>query len=152
MAEHGLSARADDTSTEERTVGARRTRQKQAVADLLATTDVFRSAQELHVGLRDRGDRVGLTTVYSQLRSMADAGLVDVLRSEEGEALYRRCSTGSHHHHLVCRFCGRTVEVDQPDVERWATEVAGRADFSEVTHTLEIVGTCASCRRARAVR
>ncbi len=126
--------------------GARKTRQKQALAEVLSVTDVFRSAQDLHLALRDRGDRVGLTTVYNQLRTMADAGAVDVLRAEDGETLYRRCSTGDHHHHLVCRYCGKTVEVDRPDIEKWAGDVARKARFSDVTHTLEIVGTCADCR------
>ena len=60
------------------------------------------------------------------------------------EAVYRACST-HHHHHLVCRACGRTVEVEGPAVERWADKVAEDHGFRDVTHTLEIFGTCADC-------
>ena len=122
----------------------RPTRQRAAVAAALQGTDDFRSAQELHTLLRAGGDRIGLTTVYRALQAMADAGEVDVLRTDDGEAVYRRCSTG-HHHHLVCRRCGRTVEVDGPAVERWASRVAAQHDFTDVSHTLEVFGTCPSC-------
>jgi len=104
----------------------------------------FSSAQDLHARLRQGGDAVGLATVYRTLTSMAGAGEVDVLRTDDGEAVYRMCSTG-HHHHLVCRGCGRTVEVEGPAVERWTERVAAEHGFSDVSHTLEIFGTCAEC-------
>lgn len=123
----------------------RSTRQKRALAAVLEASDTFRSAQELHSELRARGENVGLTTVYNQLRSLADTGEVDVLRSDDGESLYRRCATDDHHHHLVCRRCGRTVELEGPEVERWAAKVAERHGFVQVSHTVEVFGTCADC-------
>ena len=81
---------------------------------------------------------------------MSSAGTVDVLRAEDGEVLYRRCTTAQHHHHLLCRYCGKTVEIDAPDIESWATKTARARHFSDVTHTIEIVGTCQSCQRSRA--
>ena len=89
---------------------------------------------------------VGLATVYRALQALADAGEVDVLRTDEGEAVYRRCSAG-HHHHLVCRECGRTVEVEGPAVERWADTVAAEHGFSDVAHTVEIFGPARPLRR-----
>ena len=122
----------------------RSTRQRAAVAALLEELEDFRSAQEVHDLLRHRGERVGLTTVYRSLQMLADAHEVDVLRTTDGETAYRRCSRG-HHHHLVCRSCGRTVEVDGPAVERWAHRVAAENGYVDVSHTLEIFGTCAEC-------
>ncbi|HET8561216.1 MAG TPA: Fur family transcriptional regulator [Marmoricola sp.] len=124
--------------------GQRPTRQRRAVAAALDAADDFRSAQEIHEQLRSGGDSVGLSTVYRTLQAMADAGEVDVLRSEAGEAVYRRCST-HHHHHLVCRSCGATVEVEGPTVERWASTVAAEHGYTDVSHTLEIFGTCPDC-------
>lgn len=123
----------------------RSTRQQRALDDALAGSDEFRSAQQLHAQLRAAGAGVGLTTVYSNLRGLAERGAVDTLRTEDGETLYRRCRTDEHHHHLVCRACGRTVEVAGPEVERWAERVAAAAGFVDVRHTVEIVGTCAGC-------
>ncbi|MFE3545809.1 Fur family transcriptional regulator [Nocardia sp. NPDC059177] len=130
-------------------VGVRSTRQRSAISALLGDIDEFRSAQELHDELRRRGEGIGLTTVYRTLQSLADAGMVDVLRTDSGESVYRQCSSG-HHHHLVCRRCGRTVEVEGPTVEAWAESIAGEHGFIEVSHTLEIFGTCRDCVRERA--
>jgi Fur family ferric uptake transcriptional regulator len=122
----------------------RPTKQRAAVSAVLDELEEFRSAQDLHALLRQRGENVGLTTVYRTLQALADAGEVDVLRADDGEAVYRRCSSG-HHHHLVCRHCGRTVEVEGPAVERWAERVADEHGFVEVSHTIEVFGTCAAC-------
>lgn len=124
------------------TADLRPTRQRLAVEETLASVSGFRSAQEIHAMLNGS---VGLATVYRTLQRLADADDVDVMRTPEGEAIYRRCSP-THHHHLVCRTCGRTVEVDGPAVERWASSVAAEHDFVDVQHTLEIFGTCTSCR------
>jgi Fur family ferric uptake transcriptional regulator len=125
--------------------GLRTTRQRTAVADVLSRVDGFRSAQELHDLLRQDGASVGLTTVYRHLQALADAGTIDVLRTDGGEAVYRRCPTAHHHHHLVCRACGRSVEVEGPEVEAWATAVAQEHGFTEVSHTVEVFGTCGAC-------
>lgn len=125
--------------------GTRPTRQRRAVAAVLQSFDDFRSAQDIHDLLRRAGDNVGLSTVYRTLQALADGGEVDVLRTEDGEALYRRCSE-RHHHHLVCRDCGRTVEVAGPTVEAWADGIASEHGFADVSHTMEIFGTCPSCR------
>jgi Fur family ferric uptake transcriptional regulator len=125
----------------------RSTRQRAAVAAALDAVSDFRSAQELHDLLKQRGENVGLTTVYRTLQSLAESGEVDVLRTGDGESIYRRCSSG-HHHHLVCRVCGRAVEVEGPAVERWADKVAAEHGFTDVSHTVEIFGRCAECSPA----
>ncbi len=124
--------------------GRRNTRQRSAVLTLLEELDDFRSAQDLHAMLRARGDSVGLATVYRTLQALVDDGQVDVLRGGDGEAVYRRCSP-VHHHHLVCRSCGRTVEVADPPVERWAAKIAAEHGFADVQHQVEVFGTCAAC-------
>ena len=122
----------------------RSTRQKAAINAVLDRSEEFLTAQDLHDRLRQQGERVGLATVYRSLQALSDAGELDQLRTDEGETAYRRCSRG-HHHHLVCRSCGRTVEVEGPAVEHWADKVALAHGFTDVSHTLEIFGTCASC-------
>lgn len=125
-------------------VRPRSTRQRAAVSAALDAVQDFRSAQELHDLLKQRGENVGLTTVYRTLQSLAETGQVDVLRTGDGESVYRRCSSG-HHHHLVCRVCGRAVEVEGPAVERWADKVAAEHGFVDVSHTVEIFGVCQAC-------
>lgn len=126
----------------------RMTRQRTAVADALSTVEDFRSAQQLHELLRDQGHGIGLATVYRTLQSLAEAGDVDVLRTTDGESVYRRCERREHHHHLVCRACGATVEIDGPAVETWAARIGANHGFTDIAHTIELSGTCAACTGA----
>ena len=130
----------------------RMTRQRAAVSDALEDLEDFRSAQQLHEIVRTRGDNVGLATVYRTLQSLADGGAVDVLRTEEGESLYRRCERREPHHPRVCRACGRTGAIDGPTVEAWANQVGTSHGFVDIQHTIELFGTCAGCARATAVQ
>lgn len=127
-------------------VVVRQTRQRAEILELLDGLDEFRSAQQLHELLRARGSGVGLATVYRAVQSLSETGEVDVLRTPDGESVYRRCAQRSHHHHLVCRSCGRTVELDAAQAEAWAAQVATAHGFADVDHTIELVGTCATCR------
>ncbi|MBO3750381.1 transcriptional repressor [Streptosporangiaceae bacterium NEAU-GS5] len=120
-------------------------RSAEAVHETLRHSEGFRSAQDIFTEMRADGAKIGLTTVYRALQALSDDGRVDVLRTDDGESVYRACATGDHHHHLVCRHCGHTVEVAGPDVERWAERVAAQNGFTEITHTVEVFGTCNSC-------
>ena len=124
--------------------GQRTTRQREAIAAALGDTADFRSAQQIYDDLVAQGESIGLTTVYRNLQALSESGLVDVLWDGSGEMRYRHCSA-SHHHHLVCRSCGTTVEIQADEVETWATKVAKSHDFSDIRHTVEIFGTCPTC-------
>ena len=127
------------------TVGSRNTRQRAEIVDALGRADGFRTAQDLHRELVGRGARVGLTTVYRTLQALVTTGEVDSLLSESGEAIYRLCGTDDHHHHLVCRTCGRSVEIASDEIEKWAARTARKHGFTRVTHTAELYGTCRGC-------
>jgi Fur family ferric uptake transcriptional regulator len=124
---------------------ARSTRQFHAVAAELAESSDFRSAQDIHAAMRHDGRSIGLATVYRALQTLVDAGEADMVKTGSGEAVYRQCST-THHHHLVCRQCGTTVEVQGAAFERWADKTADEYGFSDLSHTLELFGICATCR------
>lgn len=153
----GTSTKSDrgyEAVTTARLDGSRRvpqqrsTGQKRALAAVLAASDGFRSAQDLHAELRAQGKTIALATVYNQVRALAEAGELDAMRSDDGETRYRRCASDDHHHHLVCRQCGRAIEIEGPQVERWATRTGAQYGFIEVTHTVEVLGTCPDCARA----
>ena len=127
--------------------GSRATRQRAAISALLGDVESFLSAQEIHVLLRQRDAKVGLSTVYRNVQAMADRGEVDAVRRSDGEILYRKCDTGVHHHHLVCRRCGFSVEIENDEVERWTKKAAGRYGFSDINHDLEIFGFCRDCSK-----
>lgn len=123
----------------------RMTKQRAAVSKALGESSDFISAQDLHERLRAAGEGIGLATVYRNLQAMATSGEVDVVLDEGGTARYRQCSTG-HHHHLVCRECGKTVEVEGAAVESWTHEVAEKHGFVDISHTIEIYGVCSAHR------
>ena len=113
-----------------------------AVAAALTSLPGFRSAQEIHAELRRQGETVGLTTVYRHLQVLSEQGVIDSIRDPSGEALYRQCGSTGHHHHLTCRVCGRSVEVEGRVIEQWAEKVAAEAGFTSVNHTVELFGLC----------
>jgi len=121
---------------------ARSTSKRELIMGALAQAEDFQSAQDIHASLRVTGQKVGLATVYRLLQQLSTDGEVDVLRNDTGEATYRSCSQ-SHHHHLVCRVCGKTVEVKGRAVERWTEKMADEHGYRDVSHTMEIFGICA---------
>lgn len=136
-----------------RTSGGRQrnTRQAEAIESALAGADGFRTAHELFARIRAGGQHVGLTTVYRHLALLAETGRADVVHNADGEAQYRLCGAreatdaggvAEHHHHIVCRECGRSVEVSGPEVEAWADRVAEQAGYTDITHTVELFGLC----------
>jgi Fur family ferric uptake transcriptional regulator len=125
-------------------INLRSTKQRKAVAEVLATISKFSSAQEVHSILISRGEKVGLATVYRTLQALAETGAIDVLRND-GEALYRACSN-DHHHHLVCTGCNKTTEISAPEVEIWTEKIAREQGYLISGHTIEVFGLCKNCR------
>lgn len=122
----------------------RNTWQREAVRTALAESENFVSAQALHGALKDAGSSIGLATVYRALADLADEGEADSLQ-QEGESLYRACTPGSHHHHLICRNCGLTVEIEAEAIEQWARTVAAQHGFVQPHHIVDVFGLCREC-------
>lgn len=127
----------------------RNTWQRDAVRTALTTSEGFVSAQDLHSHLREEGSPIGLATVYRALSSLESEGEADALQ-QDGESLYRACTPGTHHHHLICRNCGTTVEISADAVERWAQSVAAEHGFTAANHIVDVFGLCADCSAAAA--
>lgn len=125
------------------------TRQRTALEAELERHDDFRTAQEIHECLGGHGEKVSLATVYRLLQQMSEDHEVDTRLTEEGETSFRRCADERHHHHLVCRRCGATEEIEAPEVEEWAQRVGERLGFTQVGHTVELTGLCNACSAAR---
>lgn len=128
----------------------RNTWQREAVRGALSASEGFVSAQGLHSTLHATGSPIGLATVYRALADLATDGSADSLQSPEGESLYRACSSNDHHHHLICRNCGLTVEIEADAVEKWANNVATEHGFTQAAHVVDVFGLCESCTTAAA--
>ena len=119
---------------------------RQAVLDVLDRSDHFRSAQQLHMEIRqDHSMRIGLTTVYRILRVLVEHNIAETQRTEGGQTLYRLCTSGGHRHYLLCRRCGRAVAFTMEDVELHTARLAQQHRFADVTHHIDLYGTCPQC-------
>lgn len=127
----------------------RMTKQRQAVAAALQKSPDFLSAKQLHAQMAAAGVAVGLATVYRNLQLLSEDGVVDSIRSEDGEVLYRSCDRPHHHHHLVCRSCQRSEEIEAGAVEEWVEQVAQKYGFVEVEHHADLFGLCQECARKK---
>ena len=148
----GLGTRAEDVmmgmANDVPPQGRRVTRPRLLISQLLMETRSFVTAQDVADRLRQRGTGIGVTTVYRNLRMMAEHGELDVIHVN-GEAMYRACADHRHHHHIVCRGCGKTVEIEIPGLEEWIERAAGKLRFTDISHNLEIFGLCSQCAASR---
>ena len=121
----------------------RYTRQAAAVVAVMSGMPAFSDARDIREAVHRAGGRVGLATVYRHLRILAEQGRVDTVRGTGGQALYR-LRTDGFTHHITCRVCGHTAQVDGHDVWEWACKVAFIAGFTLTGHTVELTGVCAA--------
>ena len=124
---------------------ARNTKQRRIIQATMAELGDFISAQDLHLTLANRKEQVSLATTYRVLQSLANSGELDVVKGVEGESLYRHCQGDTHHHHLLCRRCGKAVELEAPAIEDWALDMGKKYGFSELEHVVEVTGYCPEC-------
>ena len=103
------------------------------------------SAEQVHEAAGD--DKLDLVTVYRSLGAMDDAGIVQRHPLERGRSLYALVSPGHHHHHVICRRCGRIDRLPGCDTSR--LEAAARTKgYAELTHIMEIYGICPACTQS----
>jgi Fur family transcriptional regulator, ferric uptake regulator len=125
--------------------GIRSTTQRLRVLEVLAAEPADATAQEIHTRLRDRGERIGLATVYRTVSLLSEKDVIDALAHRPGEMCYRLCAEG-HHHHLLCSRCHRVVELGDCEIGPWLDEVADAHGFVATDHRLEVTGICGDCR------
>lgn len=122
----------------------RSTWQKTAVREALNGSPGFVSAQELYQLIASGEKKIGLTTIYRALTELVQNEEADSLTGIDGETKYRSC-TSEHHHHLICRNCGTTVEFELPGFEAAAEKLGATNGFSDLSHSIELFGICAKC-------
>lgn len=130
----------------EPTTRKRKTRQLDAVLRAVQGEKDFLSAADVFTKFKGSGENVGLATVYRNLASLAANGTLDQLRSPDGTMLYREC-IDDHHHHLMCRNCGKTEEFQLEGLEEKLGALAAKNGFSAIEHTVELTGICADCAK-----
>jgi Fur family transcriptional regulator, ferric uptake regulator len=137
-AEYALAQLAD--------AGYRRGGARNAVVEALAEHDCAVTALDLDDELRRRRPAVGRASVYRALEQLEQLGLVQRIEVCRGTAGYERVDpTGHHHHHAICRDCGRMVPFEDPRLERALEHVAGEMSFDVTEHDVVLRGICENC-------
>lgn len=139
-AKHALSALGE--------AGYRRGGARTAVVEELARHDCAVTALELEDSLRRRRPAVGRASVYRALEQLEGLGLVQRLEVARGTASYERVEPGGeHHHHAICRRCGRMVPFEDPSLERAIARLSEEISFDVTGHDVVLRGRCERCSR-----
>ncbi|OBH02473.1 Fe2+/Zn2+ uptake regulation protein [Mycobacterium sp. E2699] len=119
--------------------------------EVLREQENFRSAQQIYLDVRgDRRLRIGLTSAYRILRTLAADRIAETQRAEDGEVLYRARTGPGHCHYLVCRLCGHAVGFTPADIEEGTRRLSRQHHYTDVTHYVDLYGICPRCRTAPA--
>ncbi len=101
--------------------------------------------QQLHRNLLKRRRKIGLTSIYRTLELFESLGIAfKVVRG--GHSTYQLCAMANHHHHIVCRLCGRVVEFEFCDISGWSKKLSESTGYEVTEHELVFYGVCAACR------
>ncbi len=139
-AKHALAALAD--------AGYRRGGARTAVVEALAGHDCAVTALDLEEELRGRDVGVGRASVYRALEQLEQLGLAQRIEVCRGTAGFERIDpTGNHHHHAICRDCGRMVPFEDKSLEKALAQVAGAMPFDVTEHDVVLRGRCEHCAR-----
>lgn len=131
-----------------KSAGLRATQQRERVLKVLEDSTIPLSVADIaSVLTRPKIDQV---TVYRTLETFVQAGLVHHVELHQGRSFFE-LATREHHHHLVCRSCGRVEDVEGCDMDTVQKKIAKKSKhFSAVSsHALEFFGDCKGCIKTR---
>jgi Fur family ferric uptake transcriptional regulator len=126
--------------------GYRRGGARRSVVELLGKQNCCLSAQEIHDLLRRARRPVGIASVYRALEALVELRLAKRVDAGDGIARFEPASAdGDHHHHLVCRDCGKVEAFRDPRLERTIDRIADGLGYSVEEHEVVLTGACADC-------
>ncbi len=138
-AEHALGRLGD--------AGYRRGGARTAVVEALSAHECAVSALELDGELRARDPAPGRASVYRALEALEELGLVRRIEVSRGTAAYERVKpSGHHHHHAICRRCGRMETFEDGELESAIDRVSQGMSFDISEHDVVLRGLCERCR------
>lgn len=102
-----------------------------------AAEEIFRLAREKHAG-------TDFSTVYRNLELLVKMDIIHKTNIKDGAAVYELICDPSHHHHIICKECGKTEIINACPMER-LLESIDETDFTLTDHKLELYGYCSKC-------
>ena len=129
-----------------RAAGLRRGGARTAVVEALACHDCAVTPLQLDDELRRRKPRPGRASIYRALEQFEELGLLRRVEVIRGTAAYERVEpSGHHHHHAICRRCGRMEPFENPALERAIDRSSAEVDFEISEHDVVLRGLCGRC-------
>jgi Fur family ferric uptake transcriptional regulator len=138
-----------------RRCGYRLTVPREAILDVLSSTNKHLSAEDVYLSVHKVYPNIGLTTVYRTLELLVEIGLVFKFDFGDGRARYELAEGPKgtrHHHHLVCTDCGRVIDYTDfidDELELLSQTEKGlskKFDFKIMNHLIQFYGLCSDCR------
>ncbi len=124
--------------------GYRLTPQRMIVLEAIEGADYHISAEEIHTKAHAKYPHINISTVYRTLELLKELGLVAETDLGGGRLIYHPVGK-AHHHHLVCRKCGKVQDIDESVFERLRDEIGQKYGFDAEFEHMAIFGTCRSC-------
>lgn len=132
--------------------GLKSTTQRDRILKVFVDAGQHLSAEELFLRVKKVHPGIGYATVYRTLKLLAEAGLAQERRFEDGFTRYEHANTDTHHDHLICTRCGAIIEFENERIEQLQQDVARKNRFKVQTHKLELYGLCAECQEKKNAR
>jgi len=124
----------------------RTTAPRRALVELIAARSGHFTAADLIADAERHKVKVGRATVFRTLDLLAEQGSLERLDLPTGEHAYVCCAPREHHHHVVCRRCGRSVEVADQGLQAVVQQIGAKSGFAIESHRLELYGLCPECQ------
>lgn len=127
--------------------GLLHSKQREQILDIFLKTEKHLTIDDLYQRVNKKNPKIGLATVYRAMRIICDSGLAREVDFGDGLRRYEHKHGHEHHDHLICLKCGRIIEVVSSEIEKLQEKLAKNYDFIALRHTMQIFGTCSSCKR-----
>ncbi len=130
--------------------GRRVTGPRQALVELIGEQRGHFTAAGLMADARREHIRVGRATVFRTLDVLTEIEALERLDLPSGEHAYVTCEPEQHHHHVICRSCGKSIDVEDSGLQSVVREIASRSGYRIDSHRLELYGLCPTCQTGAA--
>ena len=126
--------------------GLKNSAKRDCVLNVFLDTRDHLSTDELHRLVKAKDPSIGYTTVYRTLKLLAKCGLASEVEFHDGVARYEHSLYRRTHHHMVCTFCGDSIEFFAPEIEAVEARIGRKFHFTPARHNFQIYGICKMCR------
>lgn len=128
--------------------GQRLTNGRNAVFNKILSYTGHFDPDSLYLQLRQAGSKVSRASVYRTLNLLNKSGFISIVRKTEKGTIYERAYGTKHHDHMHCTECGKVIEFYSEELEKLQEKICKKQGFKGESHTLEIRGYCAQCRKS----